>query len=58
MGHTETYFPFGALSLVLQIAAYHNKLSVALVTKGIYHVLRGDVNLAYVVLVACDVLLK
>ena len=58
MGHTMTYFPFGALSLVPQIAAFHNKLCVALVTKRVYNMLCGDVNLAHVVLVACDILLK
>ena len=26
MGHTKMYFPFGALSLVPQIAAFHKKL--------------------------------
>ena len=26
MGHTKMYFPFGALSLVPQIAAFHGKL--------------------------------
>ena len=58
MGHTLTYFPFGALSLVPQIAAFHNKLRVAFVTKGVYNMLGGDVDLAHVVLVACDVLLE
>ncbi len=28
MGHTKMYFPFGALSLVPQIAAFHKKLEV------------------------------
>ena len=28
MGHTLAYFPFGALSLVPQIAAFHKKLLV------------------------------
>ena len=28
MGHTKMYFPFGALSLVPQIAAFHKKLHV------------------------------
>ena len=34
MGHTKMYFPFGALSLVPQIAAFHKKLSVGVFAIG------------------------
>ena len=33
MGHTKMYFPFGALSLVPQIAAFHKKLEVVSASK-------------------------
>ena len=43
MGHTKMYFPFGALSLVPQIAAFHKKLQNA-------DTLKDEVNILQVVL--------
>ena len=34
MGHTKMYFPFGALSLVPQIAAFHKKLPMGVFAIG------------------------
>ena len=42
----------------LEYASYHNKLCVALVSKWINHMLCGDVYLADVALISCDVLLE
>ncbi len=58
MGSTLVYIPFWLLIERPRMTPYHNKLCVALVTKGINHMLCGDVNLTYVVLVACDILLE
>ena len=52
------YVPFGLLIERSQMTPYHKKLSVAFMTKGVYNMLGGDVDLAHVVLVACDVLLE
>ena len=57
-GANSKYFPFWLLIERSQMTPYHKKLRVAFVTKGVYNMLGGDVDLAHIVLVACDVLLE